>query len=72
MSGLNIRSFAKAEPSGDMPDLVSNQANGSRQQQAHNDSDDSDEGIEYLAPDETPRGKYNLDIFLLINVTSIL
>ena len=63
MSGLSIRSFAKPEPNGDVPDTVTDQTNGSRVQPAQNDSDDSDEGIQYLAPDQTPSGMYNLRIF---------
>ena len=62
MSGLNIRSFAKAEPNGDVPDTAADQTNGSRVQPPQNDSDDSDEGIQYLAPDQTPSGMCNLRI----------
>ena len=64
MAGLNIRSFAKVETTdSDMAAPTNNQTNGSRQQQAENDSDDSDEGIQYLAPDQTPSGKYNLESY---------
>ena len=57
MSGLNIRTFAKVEPS-DGENRASNQfiGNFSMQNRNENDSDDSDAGIQYLAPDDTPAG----------------
>ena len=58
MSGLNIRNFAKVEPS-DEANGAHNQQVGTScfQETAENDSDDSDAGIQYLAPDDTPVGK---------------
>ena len=58
MSGLNIRSFAKVEPLND-EDRSGNQhvRNEMQPVASQQDSDDSDAGIQYLAPDETPCGK---------------
>ena len=61
MSGLNIRQFAKEEPSNDPSnDSMDNQQVriSTLSEVTANDSDDSDEGIQYLAPDhQTPCGK---------------
>ena len=64
MSGLNIRSFAKVEPLND-EDRSENQHGGSEMQlvASQQDSDDSDAGIQYLAPDETPCGKLSIPLF---------
>ena len=64
MSGLNIRSFAKVEPLND-EDRSENQHAGSEMQlvASQQDSDDSDAGIQYLAPDETPCGKLSIPLF---------
>ena len=62
MSGLNIRQFAKVEPTNG-EDTIGNQPDRSQRQQEANepDSDDSDAGIQYLAPDQTPCGKWVID-----------
>ena len=59
MSGLNIRTFAKVEPS-DGENSTANQLITNLRMQNRNeiDSDDSDAGIQYLAPDDTPAGKW--------------
>ena len=59
MSGLNIRTFAKVEPS-DGENRTANQLITNLRMQNRNeiDSDDSDAGIQYLAPDDTPAGKW--------------
>ena len=64
MSGLNIRSFAKVEPLND-EDRTENQHGRSEMQPvtSQQDSDDSDAGIQYLAPDETPCGKLSFPQF---------
>ena len=64
MSGLNIRSFAKVEPLND-EDRSENQHGRNEMQPvaSQQDSDDSDAGIQYLAPDETPCGKLSIPLF---------
>ena len=64
MSGLNIRSFAKVEPLND-EDRSENQHGRNEMQPvaSQQDSDDSDAGIQYLAPDETPCGKPSIPLF---------
>ena len=64
MSALNIRHFAKVEASnGNEASENPQQDRGQRPQEpAGNDSDDSDEGIQYLAPDHTPAGKESIAI----------
>ena len=58
MSGLNIRNFAKIEPSSEEASSDVQQDTFQRQPEVPgNDSDDSDEGIQYLAPDQTLAGK---------------
>ena len=66
MSGLNIRSFAKVEPLND-EDRSENQHGRNEMQPvgSQQDSDDSDAGIQYLAPDETPCGKLSIPMFVL-------
>ena len=64
MSGLNIRSFAKVEPLND--EERSENQHGRNEMQpvaSQQDSDDSDAGIQYLAPDETPCGKLSIPLF---------
>ena len=61
MSGLNIRTFAKVEPSdgeNSNANQERNQGNLRMQNRNETDSDDSDAGIQYLAPDDTPAGKW--------------
>ena len=64
MSGLNIRSFAKVEPLNN-EDRSENEHERSEMQPvaSQQDSDDSDAGIQYLAPDETPCGKLSIPLF---------
>ena len=64
MSGLNIRPFAKLEPLND-EDRTENQHGRNEMQPvgSQQDSDDSDAGIQYLAPDETPCGKLSIHLF---------
>ena len=59
MSGLNIRNFAKIEPSsnGDAASEVQQDRFQRQPELTGNESDDSDEGIQYLAPDQTLAGK---------------
>ena len=59
MSGLNIRNFAKVEPC-DGENGTDNQQVGNQRLQSSTgyDSDDSDAGIQYLAPDDTPVGRW--------------
>ena len=65
MSGLNIRHFAKVEPSnGDAASLVQQDRAQRQPETTGNDSDDSDEGIQYLAPDQTLAGKCSIAILL--------
>ena len=64
MSGLNIRPFAKIEPLND--EERSENQHGRNEMQpvgSQQDSDDSDAGIQYLAPDETPCGKLSIPLF---------
>ena len=73
MSGLNIRPFAKIEPLND--EERSENQHGRNEMQpvaSQQDSDDSDAGIQYLAPDETPCGKLSGLEFWLISGASIL
>ena len=64
MSGLNICSFAKVEPLND-EDRSENRHGRNEMQPiaSQQDSDDSDAGIQYLAPDETPCGKQSIILF---------
>ena len=58
MSGLNIRQFAKVEISnGEIGTDNQQVENQSLHETTGNESDDSDAGIQYLAPDDTPVGK---------------
>ena len=58
MSGLNIRNFAKIEHSNGEAASEGQQDRFQRQPElTGNESDDSDEGIQYLAPDQTLAGK---------------
>ena len=61
MSGLNIRQFAKVEPTNG-EDTTGNQPDrNQRHQEANeNDSEDSDAEIQYFAPDQTPCGKCSI------------
>jgi hypothetical protein len=64
MSGLNIRNFAKVEPSnGEAASEVQQDRIQRQPEVTGNDSDDSDEGIQYLAPDQTLAGKSGIPIF---------
>ena len=61
MSQLNIRQFAKqeqADTEGPSGATIANPSNDSHNDRIPNESDDSDEGIQYLAPDETAIGKH--------------
>lgn len=63
MSGLNIRHFAKVEPlNGDATSVVQQDRAQRQPEIPGNDSDDSDEGIQYLAPDQTLAGKCSIAI----------
>ena len=59
MSDLNIRPFAKIEPSNGENGTDNQQVGNQRLQESTGyESGDSDAGIQYLAPDDTPVGKY--------------